>query len=165
MRDIEHLFLEMHEALPVLWLLMDSCSTVNLICDASLLTNIHTVNKGIQVHCNAGTVLLDQQGYLGDFPTPVWYHPHGIANLMSMNNVAQQYHLTMDSQVNNEIHLHRLDGTFIPFTPSDRGLYKHAIRSIKDIATFWSDLVPVQPVQHQNTFINTVASCADNYTK
>jgi hypothetical protein len=70
---------------------MDSCSTVNLICDEQLLTNIHRANNGIKVHCNVGMVYLNWQGFLGDYPTPVWYHPKGIANIMSMYEVANQY--------------------------------------------------------------------------
>ena len=152
----------MHGSVPRLWLLLDSCSTVCLICDKSLLTNIHTVADGIKVHCNAGTIKLNQQGYLGDYPNPCWYHPQGIANIMSMHEVASVYQTTMDSQHANEISLHHNDGTQVPFTPSSKGLYKHAFESQDDVTTFWTDLLKVEREEH--LMIETVADRADKYT-
>ena len=95
------------------WLLMDSCSTVHLICDKELLTNVHDVKQDITVHCNVGAIKLTQMGYLGDFPTPVWYHPQGIANIMSMDDVATQFQMTLNSQTSNALCLHSLNGKCI----------------------------------------------------
>ena len=41
------------------WVLLDSCSTVNLISDRDLLTDIHPVPHSLQVRCNAGSVVID----------------------------------------------------------------------------------------------------------
>ena len=45
------------------------------------------------MHCNAGTVRVHQQGYLGSYPRPVWYHPNGITNIMSLFNGKYVNHL------------------------------------------------------------------------
>jgi hypothetical protein len=58
-------------------LLLDSCSTLCLISNPDLLDNIHEVPVGERVRCNAGTTHTNLQGYLGDFPEPVWYSPGG----------------------------------------------------------------------------------------
>ena len=82
-------------SLPDTWLLIDSCSTVDIISSPGLLHGIHKVSNPIRVRCNAGVTILDQMGYLGDYPQPVWYNPDSGANIMSMFNISQQYHLML----------------------------------------------------------------------
>ena len=110
--------------LPNGWLLLDSCSTANLIMNRALLHDIHTVDTSISIQCNAGTNTTNQKGYLGDYPTPVWYNPKGIANILSMKDVAQHYRLTMDTNEDEEIRLHHQGKSPILFIPSGKGLYK-----------------------------------------
>jgi hypothetical protein len=68
-------------------LVLDSASTLNMVCDPDLLHDIHDVPVGINVRCNAGQVTITRQGYLGDFPEPVWLHTEGIMNILSFNIV------------------------------------------------------------------------------
>lgn len=53
-------------------LLLDTCSTGNLISNPHMLHDIHTVDQQITIHCNAGKMTLNQMGYLGQYPEPVW---------------------------------------------------------------------------------------------
>lgn len=46
---------------PMELLLLDSCSTLNLISNPRLVHDIHEVPKGIVVHCNAGDVYVDKK--------------------------------------------------------------------------------------------------------
>ena len=55
-------------SLPDTWLLIDSCSTINIISSPNLLHGIHHVSNPIRVCCNAGVTILNQMGYLGDYP-------------------------------------------------------------------------------------------------
>ena len=48
------------------------------------------------LHCNAGTVLVTMKGDLRGYGT-VWYHPNGISNILSLNNVHKKYRVTFDS--------------------------------------------------------------------
>jgi hypothetical protein len=64
-------------------LLIDSCSSVNHVCNGDLLHGITTVEWSMSVRCNAGVRKTNQQGRLGDFPEPVWYNPKGVANILS----------------------------------------------------------------------------------
>ena len=139
-------------SLPDTWMLIDSCSTVDIISSPDLLHGIHKVSNTIRVRCNAGVTILDQMGYLGDYPRPVWYNPDGGANIMSMFNISQQYHLSMNTHKGNTILMHHHNGDVTVFTPSANGLYKHALSNNESITGFWS-------------CIQTVAEHKDHYTQ
>jgi hypothetical protein len=72
-------------------LLIDNCSSVNLICNSDLLHDIMTVDWHMRVRYNAGVRTTNQQGRLGSFPEPVWYNPKGVANILSLNSVKKYY--------------------------------------------------------------------------
>jgi hypothetical protein len=72
-------------------LLLDSCSTVCLISNGSILHGIHMVKHCMHIHCNAGVQSMNQMGYLGDFPELVWYDPKGVANILSLFIVQKYY--------------------------------------------------------------------------
>ena len=135
-------------------LLIDSCSSVNLICNSDLLHDIVTVDWHMQVRCNVGVCTTNQQeGRLGNFPKPVWYNPKGVANILSLNLVKKYYRLTYDSagsdtfgvtDATNSLRLH--------FKPTKNGLY--ALRG------------PSSDGQEKWSFINsTVSDNKDMYTK
>ena len=111
--------------LPTEWLLLDSCSTVNMVSDKTLLHDIHAADTPIPVHCNAGTIVLTKKGTLGDFPEPVWYNPKGIANILSLHSVKSHYRVTMDTTEDDYIHVHHGDGSITSFRPSRNGIYHY----------------------------------------
>ena len=135
--------------LPATWLLLDSCSTTNLISNKSWLHNIHVDGTSILVRCYVGTITLTQKGYFGSYPEPVWFNPHGIANIMSLDNVAKYFRITMDTEADNAMLLHKDDGMTMKFAPTGKGLYYHNLGT--EDSALW-------------TFITTVASKADKYT-
>jgi hypothetical protein len=62
--------------------LLDTKSTVHVFSNRKLLFNIRESDSHITIHCNAGAVHVLQVGEFGGYGT-VWYHPHGIANILS----------------------------------------------------------------------------------
>ena len=106
----------------------------------------------MRLHCNAGSVTLSHQGYLGDYPVPVWHHPDGVANILSLRNVTQHYRVTMDSHASNCLTLHKENGTEYKFHPSETGLYRLALRSPDEAIHMWS-------------LVTTVADQAHHYTR
>ena len=138
-----------NRAIPNTWLLLDSCSTTNLICNKDWLHDIHENGTSITIHCNAGAVRLTKQGYFGSYPEPVWFNPHGIANIMSLDNVAKYFRITMDTDTEKAMMVHKDNGQVMKFTPTGKGLYHHNLSS--EDGGLWS-------------FITTVADKADKYT-
>ena len=55
-----------------------------------MLTNIRDVKKHLVLHCNAGTTSVTKNGDLKGYGT-IWYHPDGIANILSLYNVKIKY--------------------------------------------------------------------------
>lgn len=141
-----------HNSLPDRWLLLDSCFTMDVVSNRELLHDIHVAHHPIWVRCNAGRIQLKQQGYLGDYPYPVWYNPKGAANILSLNNVSNHYRVTMDTDHHKALVVHRRDGSTITFCPTNSGLYKHELPSALSVCDMW-------------TMISTVSDRAANYSK
>ena len=145
-------YIQHHHIQPNRSLFLDSCSSTNLISTPSLLHNIHEVKTTLHVHCNAGVLSTNQMGYLGTYPDLVWYNPRGVANILSQNNVAQHFQLTMDTQVDNSISLHQVNGNALVFTPTYNGLYCYTLSNEETINGIWA-------------MISMVKGNADKYTK
>ena len=146
-----------HHVADQCWLLLDSCSTVNLISDKDLLTDIHPVPHSLQVRCNAGSVVIDHQGYLSSYPEPVWFNPEGIANLMSLHNMQQYYQVTLNTTEDNAFYINNDGGHRTRWEPSGHGLYHYALDSPNNINTLWGRL----PAK---AHINTMTANANGFT-
>jgi hypothetical protein len=128
-------------------LLLDSCSTVNLIANKTLLHGIHTVPTTMHIRCNAGVTSTNLKGWLSNFPEPVWYNPDGLANIMSLFVVKKHYRVCYDSDKQDALLVTKPTGNTMVFKPTTKGLY-----ALADHATGW--------VQ-----VNTVADQQSEYTK
>ena len=111
--------------IPNTWLLLDSQSTIHLITNPELLSNIRTASATMAVNCNAGVSHTNQEGdLLGFEQDTAWYYPRGIANVVSLALAQQHYRVVYDSQHGNAFKLYRSDGSlFMTFIQSERGLY------------------------------------------
>jgi len=120
--------------IPSSWILLESQSTVDVFCNSRLLSNIREAKRQLVLHCNAGTVLVTMKGDLKGYGT-VWYHPTGIANILSLNNLGKKYRVTFDSGNTKEqgLVVHKDDGSKRIFRPSKKGLYYSDVAS--DIGT------------------------------
>ena len=122
-RRVNECFAQYRHSLPKLWVLMDSCSTLHLFCNKNLLKNIRRARSPILVHCNAGTVRLTHIGDMDGIADPIWVHPEGVANILSLSKLKKEHRIKMDTDVTDCIELHDGNGKILHFTPSDKGLY------------------------------------------
>ena len=67
-------------------ILCDSGSSIDTFKDRELLTNVHQVREGVTVLTNGGTTHYIQKG-LFNGTLEVWYHPKGIANILSFKTL------------------------------------------------------------------------------
>jgi hypothetical protein len=83
----------------------------------------------------------------------VWYHPQGIANILSLSRMKERgYRVTKDSHDGNRFTVHKDDGSARVFEESSGGLYL--------METSSADRTPT--IEHGTTvMVNTVA---DNRT-
>jgi hypothetical protein len=88
------------------------------------LTNIRGTNKSMDIHCNAGVTTTHMVGYLPGYGT-VWYHPKGIANILSLACI-EEHGYNVSYETNNGegcFTVERPDGSQNKFIKSDRGLF------------------------------------------
>ena len=108
---------------PKSWILLDNQSTVDVFYNANLLRNIRKGEKHMDIHCNAGVTSTNLVGDLPGYGT-VWYHPNGIANILSLAKMQEHgYHIKYDSKDGNAFIIHKPDRSMRVFKQSDRGLY------------------------------------------
>eukprot|EP00536_Pseudo-nitzschia_multiseries_P018686 jgi/Psemu1/56796/gm1.56796_g len=112
--DVEYLFTQLKSEGGVnpYWILLDSESSLNLIVNPELVDNIcQSPNNGfMNIHCNSGVSRTNMIADLLGFGT-VWFYEDGLANVLSLALVSDQYRVTMDTTINNAIYVHKDSGT------------------------------------------------------
>jgi len=101
---------------------------MDIIGQSVLLSNLRDVKRQLVLHCNAGTTIVTKKGNLKGYGT-VWFHPEGIANILSLSNVSKKYRVMYDSGDKEEqgLVVHKEDGSKQVFRPSRKGLYSFRI--------------------------------------
>ena len=132
--------------------MLNSCSTLKLISNKSWLSDIHKVVTAMHIHSSGGVLVARKMGYLGNYPTPVWYLANGYANILSLHDITQHYWVTMDTTVENAIILHGANGQQHRFSPLGKGLYK------------WEHMMDPTTDNPCWLFVTTVCGQGDRYT-
>ena len=95
--------------------LIDSKSSIDIFNKKDYSKGAHKAKKPLTLHCNSGHIYVYDKGWFGDIE--VWYHPIGIANILSLKTLKKQQHVTYDSKDRDEeFKVHTKDGVieFIP---------------------------------------------------
>ena len=109
------------------------------------------MKEKIEIHCTAGTISTDMMGTLDGYGK-VWYHSDGIANILSLSQVCfKGCSVSYSSEVDNQFHLKKPDGTTRTFMQSVQGLY-------------YMDTKGHQNSQGGSIFITTIDDNASKFT-
>ena len=117
------------------WMLLDNQSTVNVISNGDLLTNIRQIDQYMHIYCNAGKASTNWVGDLYGVGT-VWFHKNVIANILSLSLVKEMHRVTFDSAADNVFKMHGISGdTYRGFGESPRGLYYSCMKESATVLT------------------------------
>ena len=114
--------------IPDTWILLDSQSSIDVFCNSKLLRGIYKSKATLTIRCNAGVRTTSMRGYLPNYGW-VWYYSAGIANILSLSRVKQQFRVTYDSANGNCFQVHKNDGEILNFHEGPRRLYYHDMRN------------------------------------
>jgi hypothetical protein len=109
--------------IPKYWILIDSQSTTNAYSNPDLLTDIHKVQGSLTIHTQTGKAVTKLRGTVPGYGEVSWFCPGGIANILSLANVAKTMEVTFDSSNVNQFEVTKADGKKRIFKQSEHGLY------------------------------------------
>jgi hypothetical protein len=117
-------------SIPLNTLVLDSGATVSLMNNPAFLKNIKATAKAITIHCGGATVSNNQVGDICDelrnLPLPhTWYffHPTGVAYLLSLARVSKDHRVVLDTAIENAFYVYADDGSYIKFELNANNLY------------------------------------------
>ena len=105
-----------------IWTLLNSQSTVDVICNPKNLKLIKRVNVHLRIHSTGGVLKTNLIGLLPGYGW-VWFHLTGIANILSLARVAKHHRVTFGSGTDNCFHVHLPGDRVRLFKQSEEGLY------------------------------------------
>ena len=118
---------------------MDCGASISVFVNLSLLQRIQKLIHSILVHCGAAKF---RNSHMGDLHSSLWHlplprtgyyaYPNGVANLLSLAHVSNEYRVYYDSWVEQAFYIFHRDGTYIKFTQQKNGLYLYHIGEDKE---------------------------------
>ena len=72
------------------WILLNTCSLIDLFCNQSFVCNVHQVNTTLSLMTNAGMMKTNLKAELPGYGT-VWFDPQAMTNVLDFGNIAKQY--------------------------------------------------------------------------
>jgi hypothetical protein len=114
--------------IPKYWVLIDSQSTTDAYSNPDLLTDIHEVRGSLTIHTQTGKAVTKLRGTVPGYGE-VWFCPDGIANILSLANVAKTMEVKFDSTNGNQFEVTKADGKKRIFKQSEHGLYYYDMRT------------------------------------
>ena len=98
---------------------------------------------------------------IGDFPNlgKVWYNRNSIANILSLSDVRKVCRITMDTQEESAMCVHRLDGSVMKFVEHSSGLYVFAPNDTNDTISAYTMISTV--AEQKKLFTRRAVQAAD----
>eukprot|EP00536_Pseudo-nitzschia_multiseries_P000613 jgi/Psemu1/1395/gm1.1395_g len=101
-KNVERLLAQTGGGVNPHWILLDSESSIDLIFNRTMVKNICTSNNR--------SARINQIANLPRFRV-AWFYEQGIASILSLALVTDQFRVTMDSAINNAMYVHQIPGT------------------------------------------------------
>jgi hypothetical protein len=111
--DKTTVLLQSNSGIPNTWCLLDNQSTCNIVLNPNIVKNIPQVEGHMQLSTQAGTTTTNWMADVPGYYRPVWFHPGGIAKILSLINMIAKYHVTYGSRHGNTPNtfcVHKEDG-------------------------------------------------------
>ena len=109
--------------LPPSWLLLNSESTIYIIANKAMVSNIKISSSLITLHCNSGPQQVEYTNELNGYRR-VWYDPKAITNILSLYRTTRKYRVVFNSKASNCFRM-MLPWREVVFNVSTNGLYYH----------------------------------------
>jgi uncharacterized protein YodC (DUF2158 family) len=87
-------------------ILLDSQSTMDLICNPALVRKTFKSDKSMCLKSNGGTMTVTHKAQMAGYHAHGWYDKKAITNILALRNVIKQYRVTYDSD-NQMFVIHR----------------------------------------------------------
>ena len=78
-------------------ILLDNQSTMDLFCNIDLVNKISKSSSKMQLQSNGGTMTVNRKATLPGYKKRVWYNTNAITNILSLQNLIDQYWVTYNS--------------------------------------------------------------------
>ena len=104
-------------------MLLDSESTVDIIANKAMVSNIKISESPITIRCNAGLRQAEYTANLNGYGR-VYYDSRAIANILSLYHSTRKYRVVFDREAGNYFRM-LLSGREVVFNVPKNGLYYH----------------------------------------
>jgi hypothetical protein len=130
-------------------ILLDSQSTMDIFCNAALVSKTCKSTTSMRLKSNGGTMVVTRKATMPGYNKDVWFSTRAITNIIALSNLIQQYCVTYDSD-DKMLVLHRESQgkPNMKFRMHKCGLHYYDPRNEKHLA-----------------FVNTVSENKECFTK
>ncbi len=139
------------EEIDPMWVLCDNESTVDIVKNPIMVTNLRKAKHPIELTgIKGGPTKINIEGDLPGYGT-VYYHPDVAANILSFCTLTKRFKsVRYDNQVKDAFIVTRDDNTIMEFAPSKEGLYHYNfLESINRQRKIPQTVVPAQVMMVQ----------------
>jgi hypothetical protein len=130
-------------------ILLDSQSTMDLFCNASLVSKTCKSTTNMRLKSNGGTMVVTRKATMPGYNKDVWFSTRAITNFIALSNLIQKYRVTYDSDDNMfVVHRESHGKPNMEFRMHKCGLHYYDPRNEKHLA-----------------FVNTISENKEGFTK
>jgi hypothetical protein len=130
-------------------ILLDSQSTMDLFCNAALVSKTHKSTTSMRLKINGGTMVVTWKATMPGYNKDVWFSTRAITNIIALSNLIQQYRVKYDSDDKMfVVHRESQGKPNMEFCMQTCGVHYYDPRNEKHLA-----------------FVNTVSENKEGFTK